>query len=335
MKLKVIVTAKIYDEVLEYLHQNCEVIYFKELNEETYPTFIEQLSDAKGIFSMGLKVDRFLLDHAPQLKIVSNVSVGYDNFDLAGMTSRGVLATNTPEVLTDTTADAALALLLATARRIPELDQYVKTGKWHGLVEDEWFGVDVYGKTLGIIGMGRIGTAIAKRAHLGFDMNILYHNRSRNIEAENLYSCEYCSLDELLQKSDFVCLMTPLTSETKYLLGKREFKLMKETAIFINVSRGQTIREKDLISALQNKWILAAGLDVYEQEPVDLGNPLLKFPNVVTLPHIGGATKKTRLNMMKLAAENLIQGLTGERPKNLINEQAYWMKTCLADGREK
>ncbi|WP_423798635.1 2-hydroxyacid dehydrogenase [Neobacillus sp. SAB-20_R2A] len=327
MKPKVLVTGKIYDEILEVLQRNFELVLFEKLDKYSYPALTIHLSDAKGIFSMGLKVDEKLLDQAPQLKIVSNVSVGYDNFDIAEMTRRGIMATNTPEVLNDTTADAAMALLLATARRIPELDQYVKSGQWHGLVEDKWFGVDVYGKTLGIIGMGRIGTAIAKRAHLGFDMNILYHNRNRNIESEEKFGCHYCSLDDLLAKSDFVCLMTPLTSETEYLLGMREFKLMKNTAIFINVSRGKTVSEKDLITALQNKWIAAAGLDVFEQEPVEPNNPLLTFSNVVTLPHVGGATKKTRLNMMKLAAANLIQGLAGQRPQNLINEEAI-RKRC-------
>lgn len=320
MKPKVIVTPKIYQEPLDHLRGFCEVTLIEELNDDTYPILLEKLSDTDGILTMGLRVNKKLLDLAPRLKIVSNISVGYDNLDIAEMTRRGVMGTNTPGVLTDTTADAVFALLLSTARRTPQLDQYVKNGQWKGMVESEMFGIDVYGKTLGIIGMGRIGTAIAKRAHLGFDMNILYHNRGRNVEAEQKYSCQYCSLEELLQRSDFICLMTPLTAETEYLISGREFKMMKNTAIFINASRGRTVKEQDLITALENNWIQAAGLDVYEKEPVDPENPLLKLPNVVTLPHIGGATIATRLSMMNLAIQNLLQGLSGQVPENLIKE---------------
>lgn len=320
MKPKVIVTPRIYPEPLEYLREHCEVTVIDVLSADTYSTLHENLPETDGILTMGLRVDKKLIDQAPRLKIVSNISVGYDNLDIAEMTNRGVMGTNTPGVLTDTTADAVFALLLSTARRIPQLDQYVKSGQWKSMVDSDMFGIDVYGKTLGIIGMGRIGTAIAKRAHLGFDMNILYHNRSRNVEAEHKYSCQYCSLDELLKKSDFICLMPPLTVETECLIGTREFKMMKDTAIFINASRGRTVREHDLISALENNWILAAGLDVYEKEPVDPENPLLKLPNVVTLPHIGGATKATRYNMMNLAIKNLLLGLKGKVPPNLIEQ---------------
>lgn len=319
MKPKVIVTSKIYDEVLQILNKDCEVVIFEQIDEYSYPHFLENLSDSVGVLCLGVKIDKEVLTHAPRLKIVSNVGAGFDNLALDEMTARKIMGTNTPDIVTDTTADAVMGLILATARRIPEMDQYVRTGKWKALVEDEFFGVDVYGKTLGIIGMGRIGQAIAKRAHRGFDMNILYHNRSRNDEAEQLYSSVYCSLEELLQRSDYVCLMTPLTKETEHLMTIREFKLMKENAIFINASRGKTVNEKDLIFALKKRWIAAAGLDVFEKEPIDLDNPLIKFPNVVTLPHIGGATTDTRMKMQKLAVSNLIQGLSGRTPQNLIN----------------
>lgn len=188
------------------------------------------------------------------------------------------------------------------------------------------FGIDVHNKVLGIIGMGRIGRAIAKRANKGFDMKILYHNRSRNEDAEKEYNAKYCSIDELMQKSDFVCLMTPLTNETKNLIGKREFSLMKESAIFINGSRGETVNEMDLIEVLQLGKIKAAGLDVYEKEPIDKEHPFLQMKNVVTLPHIGSTTKETRYKMAELAANNLVQGLLGDTPTNVINEEVLQKK---------
>lgn len=217
--------------------------------------------------------------------------------------------------------DAIFGLLLSTARRMPELDRYVKEGEWKRGMTEDLFGVDVHHKVLGIIGMGRIGSAIAKRAKYGFDMNILYHNRSRNEEAEQKYQATYCELDELLTQSDFVCLMTPLTKETEERIGYREFSLMKKSAIFINGSRGKTVKEQDLIRALQEKQILAAGLDVFAQEPLPLDNSLLQMKHVVTLPHIGSATAETMLAIAKLAAENLVKGATGKRPPSLIQER--------------
>ncbi len=252
------------------------------------------------------------------MKIVSNVSVGYNNLDLEELTKRGIMATNTPDILTDTVADTVFALLLSIARRIPELDYFVKSKQWNEAIESEHYGIDVHHKTLGIIGMGRIGQAIAQRANLGFSMNILYHSRTKKPEAEAKYNATYCNLDELLSLSDFVVLITPLTEETKGLIGRRAFQLMKKTAIFINGSRGKTIIEKDLIEALNNGEA-AAGLDVFEKEPVEHDNPLLKMKNVVTLPHIGSSTYETELKMSELAAKNLIAGLNGEKPPNLIN----------------
>ena len=263
-------------KVLELIEETCRVIYFEKLDSQNYPIFLEELKDAAGLIGSGLKVDDELLEQAPQLKIVCNIAVGYDNLDLSALAERGIMATNTPDVLNDTVADTIMGLILSTARRMPELDQWVKTGQWESGLEEKWFGVDVHHKVLGIIGMGGIGSAVAKRAHHGFDMEILYHNRSRNDEAEQKYGATYCSLEELLKKSDFVCLMTPLTPETINLMGKKEFELMKETAIFINASRGKTVDEEALIKALQNSQIYAAGLDVFVQEPVNKDNPLLK-----------------------------------------------------------
>lgn len=321
MKPKIVVYKMVDSTVLDLLRENCEVAYYDKLDSQTYPAFWNDLADAHGLLGAGLKVDRELLDRAPQLRVVSNSSVGYDNLDLAELTARGIMATNTPDVLNETVADTILGLMLAAARRITELDRYVKTGGWKSSITQSQYGVDVHHKVLGIIGMGGIGAAIAQRAHFGFGMDILYHNRSRNTEHEQAYAATYCSLDELLEQSDFVCLMTPLSPQTEKLIGEREFKLMKKTAIFINGSRGATVDEEALVQALRNHEILAAGLDVFVQEPVQADHPLLSFDNVVTLPHIGSATGETRRRMAELAAQNLIQGLQGRRPPNLINKQ--------------
>ena len=318
MKPKVIVYKKVDQKVLDYIKQTCEIVYFEKLDSENYAEFLHELKVAHGILGAGLKIDKELLDQAPQLKIVSNVSVGYDNLDLPLLSERGIMATNTPEVLNETVADTVMGLILATARRMPELDSWVKSGQWNSMLAEKWFGIDVHHKKLGIIGLGGIGTAVAKRAHFGFNMDILYHNRSRNHKAEQKYSATYCSLEDLLKQSDFVCLMTPLTPETEKLIGKNEFELMKKSAIFINASRGKTVDEEALIQALQNGEILAAGLDVFDPEPVKNDNPLLSMKNVVTLPHIGSATMETRFNMAMLAAENLVAGLKGDVPPSLI-----------------
>lgn len=320
MKPKIIVYKKVDKKVLDFIADTCELIYFEKLDLETYPVFLEELKEAQGLIGSGLKVDNELLDQAPLLKIVCNIAVGYDNLDLTALTERGILATNTPDVLNDTVADTIMGLILSTARRIPELDQWVKTGQWESGLEDKWFGVDVHHKVLGIIGMGGIGSAVAKRAHFGFDMEILYHNRFRNEGTEEKYGAAYCSMEELLKKSDFVCLMTPLTPETVNLIGKSAFELMKETAIFINASRGKTVDEDALIQALQNGRIYGAGLDVFVQEPVEKDNPLLSMNNVVTLPHIGSATYETRYKMAMTAATNLVTALQGDEPPNLIKK---------------
>lgn len=318
MKPKVIVYKKVDKKVVDFLQETLDVIYFEKLDSQTYPVFLDELKDAQGLLGSHLKIDQELLEHAPHLKIVCNTSVGYDNLDLSSLAKHGVMATNTPDVLNDTVADTMMGLILSTARRIPELDHWVKTGQWESTLEEKWFGVNVHHKVLGIIGMGRVGAAIAKRAHFGFDMDILYHNRSRNEEAEQKYNATYCTLDDLLKQSDFVCLMTPLTPETEKLMGKREFVLMKKTAIFINGSRGKTVDEQALIQALETKEILGAGLDVFVKEPIEKDHPLLTMNNVVTLPHIGSATYETRFKMDMMGAVNLAAGLKGDVPPNLI-----------------
>ncbi|MFK2826634.1 D-glycerate dehydrogenase [Bacillus sp. B190/17] len=319
MKPNVIVYRKFDERVVDFVRETCEVVYFKELNEGNKKEFLEELKTAQGLLGSGLVIDHELLDHAPKLQVVSNASVGYDNFDIPLLKERGIVATNTPGVLNETVADTVLGLMLAAARRIPELDRFVKEGKWSSSLREEKFGTDVHHKVLGIIGMGGVGTAVAKRAHLGFNMPILYHNRSRNEEAEGMYKAVYCTLDDLLAQSDYVCLLAPLNAQTEKMIGKREFALMKKTSIFINAARGKVIDEEALIDVLQRQEIRAAGLDVFSREPVESDNPLLSMDNVVTLPHIGSATPETRLEMAQLAAQNLVAGLSGKIPPNIIH----------------
>lgn len=318
MRPVVVVYKPLYEEALDYIRAACDVEYFPGDKKED-PAFRQALQKADGLIGSGLKVDEDLLDGAPQLKMISNKSVGYDNLDLSLLKERGIQASNTPGVLDDTVADTIMALMLAAARRVTELDAFVKKGGWskNGF-KDEQFGVDVHHKTLGIIGMGGIGQMVAKRARFGFDMNILYHNRSRHEGAEHTYEAVYCSMDELLEQSDFICVMTPLTAETKGMIGAEQFEKMKSSAIFINASRGPVVDEHALIEALKAKQILAAGLDVFQQEPVRPDNPLLQMANVVTLPHIGSATEETRKKMAMLAAENVVAGVTGKRLKTPI-----------------
>ncbi|WP_010532041.1 2-hydroxyacid dehydrogenase [Lentibacillus jeotgali] len=324
MRKKVIAYNRVEQPVLDDLKEKHDVRFFKNIDTKNDPEFLEHLNEAEGIIGLGTPVDAELLNNAPNLKVVSNVSVGYNNLNLDEMTRRNIMGTNTPGILTDTVADAVFGILVATARRIPELDHFVKKGEWQAeAIGEEHYGNNVHHKTLGIIGMGRIGQAIAQRGHFGFDMDILYHSRSRKPDAEKTFNAGYRDLDELLEESDFVCMITPLTKETEGMIGKREFQKMKKSAIFINGSRGQTIVEQDLIEALENGEITAAGLDVFEQEPVNPDNPLLKMKNVVSTPHIGSSTHETELSMSKLAGENLEAGLNGERPPNLVNPNAF------------
>lgn len=324
MKKKVIAYNRIEEPVLKQLEEQFDVTFFKHTNPKTDATFLRALQQAEGIIGLELPVDKELLDQAPHLKIVSNISVGYNNLDMDELSKRNIMATNTPDVLTDTVADAIFGIMIAAARRIPELDQLVKDKKWMTeAIGPQYFGVDVHHKKLGIIGMGKIGEAIAQRAHNGFHMDILYHTRTRKPIAEEKYNATYSTLDTLLQEADFVCLMTPLTAETEGMIGKREFQLMKKSALFVNGSRGKTIIETDLIAALERGDIAGAALDVFEKEPLDFDNPLLTMKQVVTTPHIGSSTYETELKMSELAAKNLRTGLKGKQPPHLI-DPAVW-----------
>jgi glyoxylate/hydroxypyruvate/2-ketogluconate reductase len=321
MKKEIILYNPIPDDLLQCLEEQF-VIKKHSLTSKMTPEFYKDLERAQGLIGSKLRVDDRLLKQAPNLIIVVNISVGYDNFDVNALTEHGIMATNTPDILTDTVADTMFGLLLSTARRMPELHHYVRSGKWiEPRIGEALFGVDVHHKTLGIVGMGRIGTAIAERAHYGFKMDILYHNRSNNIYAEEKLNAKNVSLEHLLKESDFVLVMAPLSNSTYKLIGEKEFKLMKKSAIFLNGSRGEIVDEQALITSLKNKEILAAGLDVYEKEPISKDSPLLSLDNVVTLPHIGSATAETRYQMAKLAVDNLIKGLNGEVPPSLINPE--------------
>lgn len=319
MRPKVFIAKKIPPHVEEYIGQYCD--YEKsEGDRASYEELLDKIHDKEGILMSGTRVDENLLNRAPKLKVVSNIAVGYNNFDTDAMKKRNVIGTNTPGVLNDTVADLIFALILSSARKVAQMDRYVRDGKWKEADFEEMFGKDVHHSTLGIIGMGRIGQDVAKRARLGFDMDILYYNRNRNKEAEEKYEAVYTDLNTLLSKSDFVLVMTNLTDETYHMIDEQQFSLMKKDAIFINASRGSTVNEKALIKALEEKKILGAGLDVFEQEPIDKNHPFLKMDNVVLMPHVGSATKKTRSDMAMLAAENLVKGLWGEVPPNVVPE---------------
>nr|WP_249315806.1 D-glycerate dehydrogenase [Bacillus sp. FJAT-49711] len=303
----------ITNEVEKYLSEYCEVNKWTGEGRIPRDILLQEIEEVDGLLTSGIRIDEELLTKAPKLKIVSNVSVGYNNFDVEAMRKYNVIGTNTPFVLDETVADLTFSLILASARRITELDQLVKMGNWYPAKDDKaFFGLDVHSSTIGIVGMGRIGEAVARRAKFGFNMDVLYYNRNRKPDAEEKYEAEYCDLDSLLKKSDFVVMLTPLTPETEHLIGEREFKLMKKTAFFINVSRGKTVDEKALIRALEDKEIYGAGLDVFQKEPVEKDNPLLKMQNVVTVPHIGSATEKTRDAMMMRAVQNIVAGVTGK-----------------------
>ncbi|RNC28840.1 MAG: Glyoxylate/hydroxypyruvate reductase B [Candidatus Dichloromethanomonas elyunquensis] len=320
MKPKVFITRKVAAEVKEYIAKYCDFRMWDSEDPIPRQVLLQEVPEIDGLLNHTNKIDDELLGRALKLKVVSNMSSGYNNFDIEAMKRRKIIATNTPGVLDETVADNVMALILASARRIPELDRYVKEGKWDKLIGEDLFGTDVHDTALGIIGMGRIGKAIAYRAKFGFHMRILYHNQSNNLLGEQELGARFCSLDQLLQESDFVLITTPLTDKTRNMIGAREFSLMKDSAIFVNASRGETVDESALYQALKNGVIRAAALDVYAKEPVDPNNPLLQLNNIVTVPHIGSAVKETRDAMALLGAENLVKALQGEEPPNLIDE---------------
>jgi len=319
VKPKVLVTREVFDETLEYLREHCDV----EANQEdialTPEELARRLADKQGVLcALTDRIDTALIERCHQLKVVANIAVGYNNIDVGACTARGIMATNTPGVLDDSTADLAWTLMLGAARRVTEVERYIRQGQWTGWRLKQWLGIDVHHATLGIVGMGRIGQAIARRAS-GFEMRVLYHNRKRVADSiERELRAAWVSLDDLLRQSDFVVLQVPYSPETHHLIGAAELAKMKPTAVLVNSTRGGVVDDAALIEALKQGTIRAAGLDVFEGEP-KLNPGFLELDNVVLVPHIGSSTEATRRAMAMTAAKNAVAALTGGRPPNLIN----------------
>lgn len=322
MKPSVILYKSLPDDLQRRLEASFTVTQVPNLSEETVRQHADAFKHAVGMLGSSEKVDAALLEKMPALRASSTISVGYDNFDVAALTARKVLLMHTPTALTETVADTLMALVLSSARRVVEVAERVKAGEWTKSIGPDWFGTDVHHKTIGIVGMGRIGLALAQRAHFGFGMPVLYNARRQHNEAEARFNARRCDLDTLLQEADFVCSILPLTGETRHLFGAEQFAKMKKSAIFINAGRGPVVDENALIAALKAGEIHAAGLDVFEQEPLPASSELLTLPNVVALPHIGSATHETRYNMAATAVDNLIDALDGKTEKNCVNPQA-------------
>lgn len=321
MKKRLIVQGQLSDAQLATLEHLFKVTQLSKAMSLDAPDNRHYLAEAHGIIGSGLAITPELLDAAPKLEVISTISVGYDNIPVDELTRRGIMLCNTPDVLTETTADTGFTLIMATARRVVELAEWVKADQWQASVGPALYGSDVHGKTLGMVGFGRIGQAVAKRGALGFGMKVLYSNASPKPAIEQQLGATRRELDELLAESDFVCVTVPLTAETERLIGAQQFALMKRSAIFINIARGKVVDESALINALENGVIKAAGLDVFEQEPLSASSPLPHMPNVVALPHIGSATHETRDAMAQRAVDNIRLALQGEPPISLVNEE--------------
>jgi glyoxylate reductase len=321
MKPRVLVTREIPAEAVNRLKQHFVV----DSNQKDLPVspkqLLSKLKGKDGVVTLSTDiVNDAVLAKNPQLKIVSNVAVGYNNLDLQAATTRGVMMTNTPGVLDDTTADLTWCLILAAARGLANADRMVRSGRWKRWRMMEFLGQDIYGKTIGICGFGRIGRRVARRA-MGFDMKVLYASRNRAAESvEQEFRASYVDKHTLLRESDVVTLHLPLFPETRHYIASRELALMKKTAILVNASRGPVVDERALVKALKSRRIAAAGLDVYENEPA-LAPGLAALPNTVLTPHIGSGSFETRLRMSNMAVTNCIAGLTGQRPPNLLNPE--------------
>jgi len=282
---------------------------------------LREVADIDGLLSLLTdRIDGELLDRAPRLRVVSNYAVGYDNIDVPAATARGVVVTHTPGVLTETVADFAMALILAAARRLVEADRYTRAGRWRSWEPMLFLGQDVHGATLGLVGLGRIGSAVARRAK-GFAMRILYYDVVRRADLEAELGLEYRPLEEVLREADFVSIHTPLTPETRHLIGREQLRMMKPTAVLVNTARGPIVDTRALAEALRERWIWGAALDVFEQEPVEPDHPLLVLDNVIVAPHIASASTETRTQMALMAAENLLAVLEGRRPPNPVNPE--------------
>lgn len=318
---KVFVTRMPPGDAVERLRAEHEVSVWPEDDPPPREALIDALRNADGLLTMVTdRIDGELLDAAPRLRVVAQMGVGYDNIDVAAATQRGVIVTNTPGVLDETTADLTFALLMALARRLPEGERAVREGTWPSWRPAWLLGKDVHDATLGIVGMGAIGTAVARRAR-AFRMRVLYWSRTRKPDVEADLGVEWRSLDELLRESDFVSLHVALTPETRGLIGAHALSLMKDDAILVNTARGPIVDTAALIEALREQRIGGAALDVYDREPLPLDDPLLTLDNVLLAPHAGSATLEARTAVARLAASNLIAALAGERPPSIVNPE--------------
>jgi glyoxylate reductase len=322
-KPRVLVTRPIPDAGLQMLRETCDVRLLEYELPPPHEVLLQEIADVDGLLCLLTeKIDAEIINAGQHLKVISNFAVGYDNIDVAAATARGIPIGNTPGVLTNTTADLAFALLMAAARRIGEAERYVHAGKWKTWGPLLLLGADVYGATLGIVGFGRIGQAMAQRAK-GFDMNILYHSRRPHDDAAREYGADYRDLETLLAESDFVSLHLPLTPETHHLIGEHELEMMKPTGILINTSRGGVIDPTALYHALQSGEIGYAALDVTEPEPIQMDDPLLNLDNCLIVPHIGSASVSARNKMATMSAANLLAGIKGEHLPNCVNPSVY------------
>ncbi|NMB47061.1 MAG: D-glycerate dehydrogenase [Firmicutes bacterium] len=317
---KVFVTRKIPEAGINMLKKHHEVVVSPHNRVLTTSELINGIKNADGLLCLLTDpITAEVMDANPELKVISNYAVGYNNIDVVAATARGIQVTNTPGVLTDTTADLAWSLIMAVGRRVVEGDVFTRAGRFSGWDPMLLLGSDITGKTLGIIGMGRIGQAVARRA-MGFDMPILYHDVAPMAQVEEEYHAQFAGLDELLKESDFVTIHAPLTPETRHMIGQHELRLMKKTAYLINTARGPLVDEHALVEALKEGAIAGAGLDVYEDEP-ELAPGLAELPNIVLLPHLGSATLETRTKMAEMAAANLLAALKGKRPPHIVNPE--------------
>ena len=322
---KVFVTRKIPQEGLDMVLGKFEVTVWPSEHPPSREEILENAKDCQGLITLlSDPIDAELIGQLPNLKAIVQYAVGYDNIDVSEATRRGIIVTNTPGVLTETTADLTWSLIMSTARRIVEADRYIRDGNWNVAWGPELLlGSDIHGATIGIIGMGRIGQAVARRAQ-GFNMRVLYHSQNHNGELaalEKLLGAQSTSLETLFKESDIVSVHVPLTSETHHLIGEKEFGIMKKGSILVNTSRGPVVDQEALYHALTSGQLGGAGLDVFREEPISKESPLLGLQNIVLVPHIGSASKKTRATMATMCAENIIAAFNKERPPNIVNPE--------------
>jgi glyoxylate reductase len=321
-KPRVFVTRIIPAVGLDKIVAHCDAEIWKEPFPPPHDVLLDRAAKCDGLLSLLTdRIDADLMDRSPRLKVVSNYAVGFNNIDVKSATERGISVGNTPGVLTDATADMAFCLLITAARRVVEGHIYSQQGKWHTWEPLGHLGQDLVGRTLGVVGMGRIGYALAKRGQGGWGMNVLYTDVYRNEPAERDLKARQVDLDTLLRESDFISVHTDLNEKTRGMFGLEQFRKMKRTAVFINTARGPLVKQSDLVQALTEKLIFAAGLDVTDPEPPAANDPLLKLPNIVIAPHIASATVATRNAMAEIAADNLLAGLTSQPLRAWVNPE--------------